>query len=466
MRWKDITIGKKLAIGFGCLIVLLAITGYAGFDGIETVSHSLFVVGDEEAPVVDMANEMKIALLSARNAMEEFKSASAAIANADEERLGEIEVTYNQSLVDFDRFTGAILEGAQLDDGLVVIQTDNEELAGLVRQAEEVHNAKFQTAADEMMTAGRELLQRKAEEDKAMRVMEQTYVEVHDDSSAVEEMISSEITERARAAGIGTEARAILREEVPLGDLANELKINIAQTRLTLEEFVQTRDLTKLDEIEAEYTAFAEQFDMYVSVILEGGMMEGRSIIATDNQDIRDAIEELDEDHADFQEKADVLMAAHRAAIEQSDTAEATMARFDTFGQEAAWILTQVEQLAGKEMSLAKDSGRAAKTMAIGVIVGVTLSSLLVGIVLGMIITRGIVRPLSKGVTLAQAIAEGDLRSDIDVDQKDEVGILVNALRAMKDKIKNVLGETDGLIQAVQDGKLDTRGNSETFAGG
>ena len=106
MRWKNLSIGKKLAIGFGCLIVLLAITGYAGFDGIRTVSHSLFVVGDEEAPVVDMANEMKIALLAGRNAMEEFKSATAAIATDNEESLGEIENTYNQSLADFDRFAG------------------------------------------------------------------------------------------------------------------------------------------------------------------------------------------------------------------------------------------------------------------------------------------------------------------------------------------------------------------------
>jgi methyl-accepting chemotaxis protein len=36
----------------------------------------------------------------------------------------------------------------------------------------------------------------------------------------------------------------------------------------------------------------------------------------------------------------------------------------------------------------------------------------------------------------------------------------------MKEKIHDVLKEMNGLIQAVQDGKLDTRGNTETFAGG
>ena len=104
------------------------------------------------------------------------------------------------------------------------------------------------------MANGKELLQKKAAEDTAMLAMEQIYTEVHEDSSAVEEMVSSEIIGRARAASIGTEAQAILREEVPLGDLANELKLSIAQTRLTLEEFVQTRDVAKLDEIKKSTT--------------------------------------------------------------------------------------------------------------------------------------------------------------------------------------------------------------------
>jgi len=436
MRWKDIKIGKKLAIGFGCLVVLLAITGYAGFDGIRTVSHSLFVVGDEEAPVVDMANEMKIALLASRNAMEEFKSATAAIATDDEGRLGDIEKTYNQSLTNFDLFAGAILEGATLDDGTVVIKTDNSELAALIQQSEEFHDDKFQVAAGEMMVSGKDLLQKKAEEDKVMREMEQIYTEINEDSSSVEEMISSEIAQRARAAAIGTEAQAILREEAPLADMANELKISIAQTRLTLEEFVQTRDVTKQDEIQEEYNAFIAQFDAYVSAILEGGTVEGTPIIATDNKAIREAIEELDENHADFQKRADALMAAHRTTIEQSNMTEAAMTRLDDFGEKAAVLLTQVEQLAGEEMSAAKDEGRDARTRAVAVIVGVTVCSLLVGIVLGMIITRGIVRPLSKGVTLAQTIAKGDLTSNIDVDQKDEVGILADAMQTMLSNLK------------------------------
>ena len=52
MRFRDIKIGRKLAIGFGSLILLMIIAGYVGFNGIQTVGHALFVVGDEEAPLI------------------------------------------------------------------------------------------------------------------------------------------------------------------------------------------------------------------------------------------------------------------------------------------------------------------------------------------------------------------------------------------------------------------------------
>ena len=469
MKWKDFKIGKKLAIGFGSLLALLVITGYFGFDGIQTVSHSLFVVGDEEAPLVDMAMEMKVSLLAARNALEEYKSATAAIATDDEDSLSGIEKAYYQTLADFDRFTDAILKGAKFDDGMVVIKTDNNELAGLIQQADEIHNNKFQVAAKEMMANGRELLKKKAEADKAMAMLEKIYDEVYKDATAVEEMVSSEITKRAAAADIGAEAQAILREEVPLSDMANELKISMAQTRLAMEEFVQTRDLQKLDEISTEYNQWIKQFDQNVTAVLNGGEVDGRRIVATDNNAVREAAKELDQNHTDFQEKAAVLMATHRAAIEQSNKAEASMTRLDSFGEEVALMLGKVEQLVGKEMGAAKDQGRAGKKRAVGVIVGVTVISLLVGIILGMIITRGIVGPLSKSVELANSVAEGDLTGEIDVNQKDEVGILVEAMKKMVSNLQDTVQVAGQIAQGNLnvDVKIlsdkDTLGKSLTF---
>ena len=162
MKWKNLKISKKLAIGFGSMLVLVIVAGTVGYSGIQTVGHSLFVVGNEEAPLVDMAMEMKVTLMTARNAMEEFKSASAAIATDNESDLEAIEARFNQTLEDFDKYTKAILEGAELDDGTVVIKTDNTGLASMVQEAGAVHDSKFQTAAKRMMSDGRDLLAKKA----------------------------------------------------------------------------------------------------------------------------------------------------------------------------------------------------------------------------------------------------------------------------------------------------------------
>ena len=46
---------------------------------------------------------------------------------------------------------------------------------------------------------------------------------------------------------------------------------------------------------------------------------------------------------------------------------------------------------------------------------------------------------LKKGVDFARRIAEGDLNATIDIDQKDEIGDLANALRSMSDELRTAI---------------------------
>ena len=100
----------------------------------------------------------------------------------------------------------------------------------------------------------------------------------------------------------------------------------------------------------------------------------------------------------------------------------------------------------------------------------ITLTVSSVAIILGSTVAYWlallIVKPLLKSVNFAKSISIGDLTAQIDVNQKDEAGMLANALRNMKDRISEVLNETDKLTLAVQEGRLDTRGNSDAFSGG
>jgi len=88
-----------------------------------------------------------------------------------------------------------------------------------------------------------------------------------------------------------------------------------------------------------------------------------------------------------------------------------------------------------------------------------------VALILLWFVARGITRPIQQAVRFAENLAEGDLNTDIMITQKDELGILANALNNMKGRIRDVLQEMNTVIQAVQDGKLDARGNAEVLAG-
>jgi methyl-accepting chemotaxis protein len=465
MKWKDVKIGKKLGYGFGVLLVLMAVVGAAGYNGVQTVARSLFTVADAEAPLVDAANEMKISLMQARNSLEEFKAATAALATDDEGSLGEIEKRYQQSLEAFDRLADAILNGAHLDDGMVILKTDNDKLADMVHKADAVHNEKFQKAAETMMVTGRDLVAKKKAASEAMLGMEKVFDEVIADVTAVETRISGEIDLRANRAKLSGEALKILREEVPLAAMASQLSGSFAKSRLALEEFVQSRDLKELDQIMQEYQAEIKRFDAAVDAILEGGVVTGRTVIASDNPAIIAAVKELDDNHAVFQDQAGRLMAAYRTMLEQSTAAEVAMGELDGFGDEAAELLSQVEQMAGKEMAIAKTEGQFAKETAVNSILITALAALGIGTLLGMTISRGITRPLAEGVAFAEALAKGDMSVEIKVEQKDEIGDLAQAFRGMKQTISAVLTEVDGLTGAIKEGRLQARADAKVFDG-
>ncbi len=465
MKWKDLKIAKKLAIGFGGLLVLMGIVGYSGYNGIQTMAGSLFAVGDKEAPLVDMANQMKTAMWKERNSMEEFKSATAALATDDESALNAIQDNYHKALDDFTRYVTAILQGATLQNGMVVIKADNAELVSLVKEADTIHTDKFQKSATAMMADGRKLLAKKTAEEQSLTEMAKVYSDVYQKATDVETRISTEIIEKEKNAGISEAAMKVLEEEVPLASLASEIKIAIAQSRITLEQLIQTQDATQLDALEKEFHTRSERAGTIFEAILNGGIVDGKTIVASENPRIRKDIRELETDHATFKKNAEKLIADYRGMIQQSLKAKHSMAKLDRDGDEASSLLSKMEGLVGKQMDGAKLQGYSAKTNAVRTILAVIAVALAIGLFLGYVIGRGITSPLAKGVAFAEALAKGDFSADIDVEQEDEIGMLANSFRNMKATMAGVLREMDELTGKIASGKLDARGDAVQFSG-
>ncbi|MGJ7523431.1 methyl-accepting chemotaxis protein [Variovorax sp. LT1P1] len=70
-----------------------------------------------------------------------------------------------------------------------------------------------------------------------------------------------------------------------------------------------------------------------------------------------------------------------------------------------------------------------------------TTIALLLGAGSSWVLARGITRPIQRAVDVAQTVAAGDLTSRIEVQSRDETGLLMEALRAMNDSLAKVVGE-------------------------
>ncbi len=62
-----------------------------------------------------------------------------------------------------------------------------------------------------------------------------------------------------------------------------------------------------------------------------------------------------------------------------------------------------------------------------------------ISLTIAYILYTSIVKPLIKGVAFAQAIGEGDLTAEIDIQQEDEIGLLAQALNNMAENLKNIV---------------------------
>lgn len=93
--------------------------------------------------------------------------------------------------------------------------------------------------------------------------------------------------------------------------------------------------------------------------------------------------------------------------------------------------------------------------MTIMMALGILIIAVFLGTMLTFIIARAISNPVRKGLEFAQKIAKGDFTERIDMDQKDELGMLAKALNESADNLEQMVSEiiaaNQNLAQAVQE---------------
>jgi methyl-accepting chemotaxis protein len=119
-------------------------------------------------------------------------------------------------------------------------------------------------------------------------------------------------------------------------------------------------------------------------------------------------------------------------------------------------------RLSNEAASAAMDEAVRSITVAsVGMGVGV-----IIALALGIVLTKSITGPVHKGVEFARKLSQGDLTAEVDVNQKDELGILAQALRDMVAKLREVVSEVQSASDNVASGSEELSASAEQLSQG
>lgn len=131
--------------------------------------------------------------------------------------------------------------------------------------------------------------------------------------------------------------------------------------------------------------------------------------------------------------------------------------------EEAYRRMMEIKVDAAKKV--AEDNTRTSRTATIQTIIIIVIS-MAVSIFLGVFIAVSIKKPLNKLVDASKKIAEGDLDVTVDVDTKDEVGVLAQTFRRMTDNINDAMTNINTASEQVASGAKQVSDSSMALSQG
>lgn len=94
-------------------------------------------------------------------------------------------------------------------------------------------------------------------------------------------------------------------------------------------------------------------------------------------------------------------------------------------------------------------------TQTVRILIIAWVIAVIMGVIITIVLARAVSGPVNKGLSFAQKIAKGDFTERIDLNQKDELGILGKALNDTADNLEKLIADilvaAQNLTQAVQE---------------
>lgn len=240
---------------------------------------------------------------------------------------------------------------------------------------------------------------------------------------------------------------------VALSDIA-DVSISFQRIRINLSNLL-------LDKGSTDKNKYVDQIRAYDKKIQEALARFEKSIQTEEGRKNTSELKAAIEKYSTIQEKVISLALAN-----QEDQGLAQLREGTAIYNEINDIVDNLFELkdsGGKEVSkqYSDESEKTIMLMVITVIV-----AMIVAVVLGLYISRIISSPIRKLVAVAKKVADGDLDIKVDIDSKDEVGILAVAFEKMADNLNDVMSNIGSASEQVASGSKQVSDSSIALSQG
>jgi methyl-accepting chemotaxis protein len=413
---KNLKLSAKMGIGFGLLIAIACILGGLAIVNMMMVADEATQLASEFVPEVEVANEIE------RNAL----------------------------MAMFHLRGYALTQGEQfLTDGtsyLDEVQVKLEEAETLARNA--LHLEKLKEAvpvSKERVAAYESLVEETVRQNKTIGQLREQM-----DQGAARFMESC-------AAYLDSQNRQMDQEiERNAGDVALRerlFKINLVNNVIDQGNAVRVTNFKAQATRETEL--LQEGIQLFTEIEQHLRELQSLTRLEQDREDLA-AIAEAGNSYKNAMEG---FLSATRELRNLDQQRE--VVGYDVMEQSQAIAEKGIEETLAIAQQATNSLGRSSFIMIVGLIV-----ALVAGVVIAIVITRGIVRPMLQGVDFARAVAEGDLTATIDIDQRDEVGRLAEALRGMIARLRDIVVDVKEASNNVASGSEELSASAEEMSQG
>jgi methyl-accepting chemotaxis protein len=128
--------------------------------------------------------------------------------------------------------------------------------------------------------------------------------------------------------------------------------------------------------------------------------------------------------------------------------------------------MDKISEAHQKKMRGERDAILGVASSARATMLAIVLLAVVVGVFVSIAITRSITAPVAQALGAAERIAKGDLRELVEAKRGDEVGRLLAAMRAMGEKLAQVIGEVRSGADALAGASAQVSATAQTLSQG